>query len=171
MSEPLPFKWKKNDQLVVRYLNRVELQRMKEQQKSDEYNFEFHDGHDNGYPIYIRPTVKDAPKWKSNIPKLTVKNNSAQKYPDIKSLVNGPRLGCTKNKTQNEILNIIRKDWVLLATMAERFWTKVDAPIVLDSYKCTKCNKEYDSQNVGPQHHQWLKWLCKGCKKYTVKKQ
>ncbi len=136
MGQPIPFTWNNNNQVVMNHLNRIERQAMNEQ-KSSEYEFEFHDGHDTGYPIYIRPTHTEAQKWNSNIPKIDTKNNDSSKFNDIKDITNWVKLDkYIKTNGKKEILTIIQKDWKKLELFAKRFWTGVTAPPELDKYQC-----------------------------------
>jgi hypothetical protein len=60
------FCFQSNDVMVLDYLSGGETTAVKRWQKSLEYTFEFHFGHDTGNPVYIRPNHNTDT---SNLPK------------------------------------------------------------------------------------------------------
>ncbi len=119
---PDTFTFTKTDPLVQEYLTAEEIQTITTEQTSDAYVFEFHEGHDTGNPIYVRP---DGNTDKSNLPKFDTKNKTAADYPTVESLANGGKLRRDlKNKDQNDLMNVIQNDWALLSKMARGYWGK-----------------------------------------------
>ena len=66
-------------------------------QISDNFTFEFHGGHTQGNPVYVR--VNDN-KDNSNVPKFDTLNKSAADYPSYQSLANAGKLDLAKKNKQ-----------------------------------------------------------------------
>ena len=120
----LRFQFKEDDALIRTKLNPTEIGAVKIWQVSDKYEFEFHTGHDTGFPLYIRPANN---KDRSNLPKFDTLNKTGASYTQIEDLANGAKL---KNELDSvaraEILNLLKNEWTTLSLLADRFWRGVN---------------------------------------------
>lgn len=117
---PDTFTFKKTNPMVVRYLTQPEIATITTEQASDAYVFEFHEGHDTGNPIYVRP---DGNKDKSNLPKFDTKNKTASDYRTVGSLANGGKLETAlKTRDKTDLINVIQNNWALLSKIASGYW-------------------------------------------------
>jgi hypothetical protein len=109
------FNFQDNDPVVMDNLTSGEVKAVKTWQKSEEYTLEFHDGHDTGNPIYVRPTGNNE---NSNLPKMDTKNKSADSYKLITSFANGAKLnGALKNRGKADLLAIVANEWATLSVL------------------------------------------------------
>ena len=161
------FEFKKADAQITQRLTATEIAKIVTVQKSTAYYFEFHSGHTTGYPIYVRPKGNSD---KSNLPKFDTKNKSATDYKKYTDLANGQKLSGLGQTVQTEIENIIKNNWKILQTFAQRYWDGEDAPQaaqVAQTYTCGKCDKKYDYTPPGVAVYN--KYTCTKCGKREVK--
>lgn len=125
------FRFDSTDPLITARLNATEIANVTSWQGSYDYNFEFHNGHPTGYPIYVRPVGN---RDTSNLPKFDTKNKSANDYRAITSLANGQKLRSALTSTaQQDVLNVIANNWATLALLATRWWTNKMAPVIVQA--------------------------------------
>lgn len=119
---PDKFTFTKTDPLLLRYLTPGQIAGITHQQTSDEYQFEFHGGHETGNPVYVRPNDNTD---KSNLPKFDTRNKSANNYTDVTHLANGGKLLRQLEKRDREdLINVIQNNWALLAIVAAAYYGK-----------------------------------------------
>ena len=165
------FKFAANDPVVIANLSTAEIADVDNWQTSTQYLMEFHEGHETGYPIYIRP-VKGLKKTESNIPKANTKNVASGTYSSLAQLENGEKLTANlKTDAQSDLLAILTNEWDTLVILARRYWTNEEPPVAQQArpdMKCTKCDARYTGDcNLGAAN-QFGKYTCKRCGKATV---
>jgi hypothetical protein len=147
----LQFEFKEDDPSIIEKLNEVERGAVQTWQTSDNYVFEFHTGHDTGYPLYIRPVNN---RDKSNLPKFDTRNHTGDDYPSILDLANGQKLNnALGNLDKTEILNLISTEWTTLALLAQRFWTNRNASGE-DDAETIAMRAFAQQEDQSGQHHQ-----------------
>jgi hypothetical protein len=170
----LNFKFQDNDAVVMDYLTAEEVKAVKTWQNSEEYTFEFHDGHDTGNPIYIRPTDNTD---SSNLPKMDTKNKSASSYKQITSLANGAKLNAAlKSKAKTEILAIIANEWDSLSVLADRYWnpkgkvyvSAAESAATRTERVCGSCTTRFDGAVSLSGPNKLGKYQCSECYSWEV---
>jgi hypothetical protein len=124
------FRFERNDPIVVYFLDEEDLDEIEHWQTENGYTFEFHEMHDIGNPIYIRPDGNTA---NSSMTKIDTKNiaNPALHYrskakpnqPWIENSANFnviSRLGAPRI---TEIVSIATHEWKYLQKLADRRWS------------------------------------------------
>jgi hypothetical protein len=132
------FRFERNDPIVAYYLDEIDLNAIRQWQTQAGYTFEFHEMHDTGNPIYIRPDGNTAggsmtkidtrniadpavhyrtgnvttPRWIENIPNF-----------NVISRLGAPRI--------DEIRSIITNEWRYLQKLADRRWSGWRKPLTL----------------------------------------
>jgi len=123
------FRFSSTDTLIAARLSITEIAAVTVWQSSYDYDFEFHNGHPTGYPIYVRPSGNTDT---SNIPKFDTLNKSATNYNAISKFANHTKLtSALRNTAQQDILNVISNNWATLSLLATRWWTNQMAPVIV----------------------------------------
>jgi hypothetical protein len=130
------FRFVKTDPIVAYYLDDSDLTSIVRWQTQYNYTFEFHEMHDTGNPIYIRPdgNTDDSNMTKidtRNIPNpaLHYRNKAKPNQPWIENIPNYSvisRLGAARI---SEITSIVAGEWKYLQKLAERKWTNWKKPM------------------------------------------
>jgi hypothetical protein len=167
------FTFKANDPMVREQLSASEIAAVKNWQTSGEYLFEFHEGHDQHYPIYFRPT-SGISKTELNIPKVITKGKAKGAYGTLGSVeVSGKLTANLSNAAQQELEKIITKEWDTLVILARRYWADEAVPQlqvnpVRREMKCGKCGKVYSGEVDLGRSNDFGKYKCTGCGKEAV---
>jgi len=122
--------FKQTDDLVKYYLDQADINAVRRWQTLDGYTFEFHEGHETGNPIYIRP---DGNTSQQSMPKVDTKNivNPALHYknskkpndPWLENIANYEVLSASLTTQQlAEIAAIFVDNWSALQKVADRRW-------------------------------------------------
>jgi hypothetical protein len=167
------FTFKANDPMVRAQLSATEIAAVKNWQASNEYVFEFHEGHEQHYPIYFRPT-SGISKTELNIPKVITKSKAKGAYKTLGSVEVSEKLtSILTNKAQSELEKIITEEWDTLVILARRYWTdeavpQVQVNPVRREMKCGKCGRVYSGEVDLGQANDFGKYKCTGCGKEAV---
>ena len=117
------FKCKRTDAwLLAHHADLTAPQIIVQEQLSSEYDFEFHGGHPQGNPIYIRLA---GDKTGSNIAKFTTQGKTANTFEIVNQgylLQSDPRKSkpTIKNKEFEALKTLIRANWAFFQTLAAR---------------------------------------------------
>jgi hypothetical protein len=132
------FRFEKTDPIVCYFLDEADLNAIQTWQTQDGYTFEFHEMHDIGNPIYIRP---DANTSKSSMTKIDTKGiaNPALHYklksdpskPWIQNIANFAVISKLGQPRITEIVNICQNNWPYLQKLAMRRWTNWRKPLTI----------------------------------------
>jgi hypothetical protein len=124
------FRFEKTNEIVAYYLDDSDLTAITHWQTQLGYTFEFHEMHDIGNPIYIRPDGNTSTSSMTKIdtkkiadPALHYKNKAKPTAPWIENIANYSvisKLGTTKI---NEIAGIFSGEWKYLQKLADRRWS------------------------------------------------
>ena len=124
------FRFERTDPIVAYYLDDEDLNAIHHWQTEYGYTFEFHESHETGYPIYIRPDRNAA---NASMTKIDTKNiaDPAQHYkiarlPDRPWIQNIPNFSVISGLAApkiNEIVSIVTHEWKYLQKLASRRWS------------------------------------------------
>ena len=124
------FRFERTDPIVAYFLDEEDLSAIKHWQTEHGFTFEFHEMHDIGNPIYIRPDGNTAT---SSMTKIDTKNiaNPAQHYknkqnpnqPWIENIANFSVISKLGGPKIKEIATIVANEWKYLQKLADRRWS------------------------------------------------
>jgi hypothetical protein len=114
------FKFHRDNLILTNYVQANTLSTINTWQAREEYDFELHSGHLTGYPIYVRPELRA--RDTSNIPKFDTLNKSAADYDLISKFANSEKLDPLPLQARNEILQLVRDNWIAFAELAQNYW-------------------------------------------------
>lgn len=124
------FRFVRTDPIVAYYLDEDDLGAIHHWQRETGYTFEFHESHETGNPIYIRPDGNTA---NSNMTKIDTKNiaDPAEHYkiarfPNRRWIENIPNFNVISGLNApriNEIAGIVTNEWQYLQKLASRRWS------------------------------------------------
>jgi len=154
---PVNFNFVSADATVQKYLDATERGLVTRwQQETADWTFEFHPGHTDGYPLYIRSATDTST---SNLPKLLTEGKTASDYATILSIANAGKLvsqsadGKLSNKAQKDLLAVIKNSWPKLQLLTKRYWD--EKPVVAPPAPVAVVN-------AAPQFKQCTNGLCGG---------
>jgi hypothetical protein len=129
---PTNFNFLNSDATVKKYLDATERGLVTRwQEETNDWTFEFHEGHTDGYPLYVRSATDDSGK---NLPKMLTEGKTAASYASLTSLANGGKLvsrdatGKLTNKAQKDLQAVITNSFPQLQLLAKRYWD--ETPVV-----------------------------------------
>jgi hypothetical protein len=132
------FRFERNDPIVAYYLDEADLNAINHWQTQPGYTFEFHEMHDTGNPIYIRPDNNTANSSMTKIdtkniadPALHYKNKMNPKQPWIENIANFSVISRLGAPRINEIVSIATHEWRYLQRLADRRWSNWRKPMTL----------------------------------------
>ena len=124
------FRFEKTDPIVVYFLDEEDLEAIKHWQTQTGYTFEFHEMHDIGNPIYIRPDGNTSTSSMTKIdtrkipdPALHYQNKKNLKQPWIESIANFSVISKLGAPRLNEIVTIMTKEWKYIQKLCDRRWS------------------------------------------------
>ena len=124
------FRFERTDPIVAYYLDDEDLNAIHHWQTEQGYTFEFHESHETGNPIYIRPDGNAANASMTKIdtkniadPAQHYKNNRNPKQPWIECIPNYNVIGRLGAPKINEIVSIVTHEWKHLQKLADRRWS------------------------------------------------
>jgi hypothetical protein len=124
------FRFERNDPIVVYFLDGDDLDAITHWQTEAGYTFEFHEMHDIGNPIYIRPDGNTATSSMAKIdtkniasPALHYKNSKNIKQPWIENIANFSVISKLGAPRLTEIVTIATHEWKYLQKLADRRWS------------------------------------------------
>ncbi|MDR3773738.1 MAG: hypothetical protein P4L26_10350 [Terracidiphilus sp.] len=132
------FRFERNDPIVAYFLDEADLTAITHWQTQIGYTFEFHEMHDIGNPIYIRPDGNTSTSSMTKIdtknipdPALHYKNKMNIKQPWIENIANYSVISKLGTAKINEIASIATHEWKYLQKLADRRWSGWKKPLTL----------------------------------------
>jgi len=129
------FRFERNDPIVAYFLDDDDLNAIRHWQTQIGYTFEFHEMHDIGNPIYIRPDGNTSGSSMTKIdtkniadPKLHYKSKSNANLPWIQSIANFSVISRLGAPRINEIVSIMEHEWKYIQKLTHRRWTEWRRP-------------------------------------------
>lgn len=130
------FRFEKTDPIVAYFLDDSDLNAITHWQAQAGYTFEFHEMHDTGNPIYIRPDGNTANSSMTKIdtlnipdPALHYKNKAKPQAPWIENIPNYSVISRLGGPKINEIVAIVTGEWKYLQKLAQRRWSGWKKPL------------------------------------------
>jgi hypothetical protein len=130
MQRQQNFHFQQHDPIVQYFLDPADIASITHWQAHGGYTFEFHEMHDIGNPIYIRPDGNTA---KSSMTKIDTKNiaNPALHYLDnknkakpwIQNIANFAVISKIGQAQIDEIASIMTHEWKFIQKLADRRWS------------------------------------------------
>jgi len=158
------FRFVNTDGWVTRLLTQGERNAVARWQLNGSYDFEFHNGHPTGYPIYIRPNGN---RDNANLPKFDTLNHTAADYATIAGFANAQKLrqNPLTNPDRADILAVVGQNWATLVRMAQRWWTNTlpPPPVVVIAAPVTKACNQPDCAGRVPIYAHNARAMCDTC--------
>ena len=167
------FRFVANDPIVTANLTATEIAAVETWQESDDYSFEFHEGHTSGdgRPIYIRPASL-AESRDGNIPKINAVDANKGTYKTVANIINGGKLSSLDNLAQADLMGVIINAYDSLTILARRYWKNEDLPQVAQvraTMSCGSCGAKISGDVYLDPPNPFGKYKCPKCKKFTLK--
>ena len=130
MQRQQNFRFQRHDPVVEYFLDEADLNAIRHWQTHGGYTFEFHEMHDIGNPIYIRPDGNTAKSSMTKIdtkkiadPALHYLDNKNKAKPWIQNIANFGVISKIGQPQIDEIASIMTHEWKYIQKLADRRWS------------------------------------------------